>query len=47
MACLKKIQNTEVYGSKFSSRTLTTSGDIGQIKIDLRSFGNNVDKINK
>lgn len=28
MACLKKIQNTEVFGSKFSSRTLTTSGDI-------------------
>ena len=28
MTCLKKIQNTEVYGSKFSSRTLTTAGDI-------------------
>lgn len=28
MACLKKIQNTEVFGSKFSSRTLTTAGDI-------------------
>ena len=28
MACIKKIQNTEVYGSKFSSRTLTTAGDI-------------------
>ena len=27
MACLKKIQNTEVFGSKFSSRTLTTTGD--------------------
>ena len=27
MTCLKKIQNTEVFGSKFSSRTLTTSGD--------------------
>lgn len=28
MTCLKKIQNTEVFGSKFSSRTLTTDGDI-------------------
>ena len=28
MTCLKKIQNTEVFGSKFSSRTLTTAGDI-------------------
>ena len=28
MACIKKIQNTEVFGSKFSSRTLTTAGDI-------------------
>ena len=28
MACLKKIQNTEVFGSKFSSRTLTTVEDI-------------------
>ena len=27
MTCLKKIQNTEVFGSKFSSRTLTTAGD--------------------
>lgn len=30
MACLKKIQNTEVYGSKFSSRTLTTAGDVSE-----------------
>ena len=28
MTCIKKIQNTEVFGSKFSSRTLTTAGDI-------------------
>lgn len=28
MTCLKKIQNTEIFGSKFSSRTLTTAGDI-------------------
>ena len=28
MACLKKIQNTEVFGSKFSSRTLFTNEDI-------------------
>lgn len=28
MTCLKKIKNTEVFGSKFSSRTLTTAGDI-------------------
>ena len=28
MTCLKKIQNTEVFGSKFSSRTLTTVEDI-------------------
>jgi len=28
MTCLKKIQNSEVFGSKFSSRTLTTAGDI-------------------
>ena len=28
MTCLKKIQNTEVFGSKFSSRTLTIAGDI-------------------
>ena len=28
MTCIKKIQNTEVYGSKFSFRTLTTAGDI-------------------
>lgn len=27
---LKKIQNTEVFGSKFSSRTLTTAGDISE-----------------
>lgn len=30
MTCLKKIQNTEVFGSKFSSRTLTTAGDISE-----------------
>lgn len=30
MTCIKKIQNTEVYGSKFSSRTLTTAGDISE-----------------
>lgn len=30
MSCLKKIQNTEVYGSKFSSRTLTIDGDISE-----------------
>lgn len=30
MACIKKIQNAEVFGSKFSSRTLTTSGDISE-----------------
>lgn len=28
MPCLKKIQNTEIFGSKFSSRTLTTNEDI-------------------
>lgn len=27
MTCLKKIQNTEVFGAKFSFRTLTTAGD--------------------
>jgi hypothetical protein len=30
MTCIKKIQNTEVFGSKFSSRTLTTAGDISE-----------------
>ena len=30
MTCIKKIQNSEVYGSKFSSRTLTTAGDISE-----------------
>ena len=30
MTCIKKIKNTEVFGSKFSSRTLTTAGDISE-----------------
>ena len=30
MTCLKKIQNTEIFGSKFSSRTLITAGDISE-----------------
>ena len=30
MTCIKKIQNTEVFGSRFSSRTLTIAGDISE-----------------
>ena len=30
MTCIKKIQNTEIFGSKFSSRTLITAGDISE-----------------
>ena len=38
---LKKIQNTEVFGSKFSSRTLTIAGDISEYfssNANLNSF---------
>ena len=43
--CWSEINGKNANSIQFSNAP--TSGDIGQIKIDLRSFGNNVSKINK